>query len=62
MFSRDPKGSAELIYSFPRSAWERTFPTLRVGEVLTSVEFYTHIRDAERPKIAFPRGAWERVG
>jgi hypothetical protein len=47
--------------SFPCSAWERNSPTLRVEESLTGVDFYSCAEDAERPEIAFPRGAWERV-
>lgn len=49
---------ADRGFSFPRSAWERDAPTLRV-ENCENCRFLP-LRDAERRRSTFPRRAWER--
>ena len=48
-----------MFISFPRSAWERTGPTLRVASPRNDVAPTQGRRAAG---WAFPRGAWERDG
>ncbi len=50
----------QLYFSFRRSPSERKGQTLCVR--FLSAELAPPYSDAERPRLAFPRGAWEREG
>ena len=57
--SAQPHTTVAQIPSFPRSAWERTFRTLRVPGVTSSIRSLPATRSVEAR--VFPRGAWEQV-